>query len=74
MDGDLHGQSVSADERNVLVGGIGIGYDFGSIRADISVHRWHDIDTFSVGGYKYDPNMNNLFLESRLRLGSRYSH
>ncbi|KZR63122.1 hypothetical protein [Prochlorococcus sp. MIT 1306] len=61
MDGDLHGQSVSADERNVLVGGIGIGYDFGSIRADMSAHRWHDIGSFSGGGYKYDPNMNNLF-------------
>ena len=61
MDGDLHGQSVSADERNVLVGGIGVGYDFGSIRADISAHRWHDIDSFSVGGHKYDSDVKNYF-------------
>ncbi|KZR63451.1 hypothetical protein PMIT1303_01820 [Prochlorococcus sp. MIT 1303] len=48
----------------MLVGGIGIGYDFGSIRADISAHRWHDIDSFSVGGHKYDSDVNNYFGES----------
>ena len=59
VDGDLHGQSVSADERAVLAGGIAIGYDFGSIRADISAHRWHDIDSFSLNGHKYDFDENN---------------
>ncbi|KZR72140.1 hypothetical protein PMIT1318_01198 [Prochlorococcus marinus str. MIT 1318] len=61
MDGELRHQSVSADERTVFAGGISIGYDFGSILADISAHRWHDIDSFSVNGHKYDSDENNYF-------------
>ncbi|KZR76365.1 hypothetical protein PMIT1323_01206 [Prochlorococcus marinus str. MIT 1323] len=64
VDGDLRGQSVSADERTVLAGGIDIGCDFGSIRADISAHRWHDIHSFIVTGHKYDSDENNYFGES----------
>ena len=60
VDGSLYGHSVSGDGRTVLSGGIGIGYDFGPVRADISVARgWSYLDNVSVSGYKYDVDDNN---------------
>ena len=60
VDGSYYGHSVSADGRSVLAGGIGIGYDFGSVRADISVSRtWSYVDSFTVSGYKFDSGDNN---------------
>ena len=52
---DTFGDSISGDTRTVLAGGIGIGYDFGPVRTDLSVSRsWGHTDNVNYRGIEYD--------------------